>query len=170
VNTNKATYWIALGVLVLGLNSEYRHGNLVALHRVAGCADSLLWRVSARAEQTLAAARVALTGRGIPADTLVASMDAADIVREQAELLRDRVRENVRDEVLAQADIIRAQAEVRRAAMEQIKVRANSQFRFARMVNRRVTIACPKTRTRVVVGGTMDSSDISPDVEAEDTF
>ena len=36
MNTNKAAYWIALGVLALGLNSEYQHGRFVALHRVAG--------------------------------------------------------------------------------------------------------------------------------------
>jgi len=33
MDANKAGYWIAVGVLALGLNSEYRHGNFVALHR-----------------------------------------------------------------------------------------------------------------------------------------
>ena len=69
----------------------------------------------------------------------------------QAELLRDRFANRVRDEIRAQADVIRAQAEMQRAEIEQIRLRTRSQFRLARTANRRVTVVCPKTGTRIAV-------------------
>jgi len=171
MNTDKTAYWIALGVLALGLNSEYQHGSLVALHRVAERADSLLCRITTRAGQTLAVARVLTSREGLPADSLLASTDGADLAwdqaesvreqaREQAELLRDRVR----NEILAQAEVVRAQAEVRRAEMEQIRFRSRSQVGLVRTVNRRMRVVCPKTGARVVVAG-FDSMGVFPDVE-----
>lgn len=56
MDTNKAAYWIAVGVLALGLNSEYLKGNFVVLHRVAARADAALCGISARAERTFAVA------------------------------------------------------------------------------------------------------------------
>ena len=32
--SNKAYYWVALAVLVLGLNSEYQRGRMQPLHRL----------------------------------------------------------------------------------------------------------------------------------------
>ena len=64
MDTNKAAYWIALGVFALGLNSEYQHGSFVALHRVAEHASSAVCRMATRAEQTLAVARVLARGEG----------------------------------------------------------------------------------------------------------
>jgi hypothetical protein len=55
MDTNKAAYWVALGVLALGLNSEYQHGNFAALHQVAERTSSTLCRISTRAAQTLTA-------------------------------------------------------------------------------------------------------------------
>ena len=93
MNTNKAAYWIALGVLALGLNSEYRHGNFVALHRVADRAGAVLCRMATRAEQTLAVATVLTSRRGFPVDNLLASADRAEMARAQGELLRDQARD-----------------------------------------------------------------------------
>jgi hypothetical protein len=70
MDTNKAAYWIALGVLALGLNSEYRHGSFVALHRVSEYAGSALCRMATRAEQTVAVARVLVRGEGSWMDDL----------------------------------------------------------------------------------------------------
>ena len=62
MDTNKATYWIAVGVLVLGLNSEYRQGKFVTLHQVADRAGSVLCSATTHAERTLTAA-LQLVGR-----------------------------------------------------------------------------------------------------------
>ncbi len=48
MDVNKAVYWIAAGVLVLGLNSEYRHGGFASLHRVAQKTGSVLCRATTR--------------------------------------------------------------------------------------------------------------------------
>ncbi len=73
MNTNKAAYWIALGVFALTLNSEYRHGSFVPLHRVAEHAGSALCRITARAEKTLAVATAPRGHQEFPADNLLAA-------------------------------------------------------------------------------------------------
>jgi hypothetical protein len=177
MDTNKAAYWIALGVLALGLNSEYRQGNFVALHRAAERAGSVLCQISTRAEQTVALA-LGITGRDeFAADSLLAVNDGAEMARTEAEMVREQarehaemVRERVRDEIRARADEIREQAEMQRAQIEQIRWRTASQVRMVRTVNRRVTVVCPKTGTRISVNPVGDLAEISPDVEVDDTF
>jgi hypothetical protein len=173
MDTNKAAYWIALGVLALGLNSEYQHGSFGALHRVAERADSALCRMTTRAEQTLAGARVLTSREGFLADDLLASTGGAEMARAQGGLLRERARDEAelfRDEIRAQADVIRARAEMRRAEIEQIRFRTRSQVRLASAVNRRVTVVCPKTGARISVNAGPEVADVSPDVEVEDPF
>ena len=174
MNTNKAAYWIALGVLALGLNSEYQHGRFVALHRVAGRAGSVLCQISTRAEQALAVARI-LTSREVSLpDNLLASAEGAEMARAQAEMLReqaqdeaelfrDTVRDTVRDEVRAHADVLRARAAIQRTEIEQIRWRARSQFRLARTADRRVTLVCPKTGARIAVNDDTESTEVDPD-------
>jgi hypothetical protein len=171
MDTNKAAYWIALGVLALGLNSEYQHGRFVALHRVSEYASSAVCRMATRAEQTLAVARV-LTSRERFPDGLLAASGGAEMARAQDELLRDQardeaelLRDRVREEVHAQADVVRAQAEVQRAEVGQIRLRMRSQFRLARTVDRHVTVICPKTGVRIAVNAGMRLAEVSPDVE-----
>ncbi len=170
MDTNKAVYWIALGVLALGLNSEYQHGSFVAVHRVAEHAGSALCRMATRAEETLAVARVLTSRDRFPADGLSAAPDGAEMARAQEELLRDQardeaelLRDRLRDEVQAQADVVREQAETKRAEVEQIRLRMRSQFRLARAVNRRVTVVCPKTGVRIALNAGL--AEVSPDVE-----
>jgi hypothetical protein len=168
MDTNKAAYWIALGVLALGLNSEYQHGRFVALHRVSEYASSALCRMATRAEQTLAVARVLASRERFPVDGLSAASGGAEMARAGGELLRDQARDEAelfRDGVQAQADAIRAQAETQRAEVEQIRLRVRSQLRLARMVNRRVMVVCPKTGVRIAVNARMRLAEISPDVE-----
>jgi hypothetical protein len=172
MDTNKAVYWIALGVLALGLNSEYQHGSFVALHRVAEHAGSALCRVATGAEETLAVARVLTSRERFLADGLSAATGGAEMARAQEELLRDQaqnevelLRDRLQDEVHAQADAIRAQAEVRRAEIDQTRIRMRSQFRLARAVDRRVTVVCPKTGVRIAVNAGMRLAKVSPDVE-----
>ena len=172
MDTNKAAYWIALGVLALGLNSEYQHGRLVRLHRVSEYAGSAFCRMAARAEQTLAVARVLASREPFPVDSLVAATGGAEMTRAQGELLRDQardeaelLRDRLREEVQAHADAIRAQAEVQRAKVEHIRLRMRSQFRLARTVDRRVMVVCPKTGVRMAVNAGMRLAEVSPDVE-----
>src|SRR5947209_1245012 len=125
MDSNKAVYWIAIGVLALGLNSEYQHGNFVTLHRVADRASIAFCQVGTRAERTLAAVV------GIPTyptgllDNFSARIEQAQMARAQAEMVREQaldqaamVREQVRDQIRAQRDLVRAQANMRRAEID----------------------------------------------------
>ena len=168
MDTNKAAYWIALGVLALGLNSEYQHGSFVALHRVAEHAGSALCSMATRAEQTLAVARGLTSRERFTVDDLLAASDGAEMARAQEELLRDQARDEaelLRDGVLAQDDVVRVQAETQRAEVEQIRLRMRSQVRLSRTVDRRAMAVCPKTGVRIAVNAGMRLAEVSPDVE-----
>lgn len=175
MDTNKAAYWVALGVLALGLNSEYQHGNFVTLHRVAERTSATLCHVSTRAEQTLMA--LGITSRGeFPVDGLLAASDRAEMTRDEAELVQEQararaemIRVRVRDEIRAQTDEIRARAEMQRAQIEQIRWRAVSQIRLSRADNHRVMVVCPKMGARITVNADSELAEIAPDVEVEDT-
>ncbi|HEX8810535.1 MAG TPA: hypothetical protein VF742_00960 [Terracidiphilus sp.] len=180
MNTTKATYWMALAVFALALNSEYRHGNFPALHRVASQAGTTMCRVATRAEHTLAMARL-LTGRpALPADDLLAlntsemAENQAEMLREQAqveaEVLRDQTRdqaERLRDQVRAQVEMLRAQAQMQRDQIEQIRFRTQSRVRISNAMNRRVVVVgtpgCSKSDLRVAVNA-------GPEPADEDTY
>jgi hypothetical protein len=171
MNTNKAAYWIALGVLALGLNSQYRHGNFVALHRVADHAGSALCGIRTRAERTLAVARILASRQGLPVDDLLASAGGAEMARAQAEMLREQARDRaelLRDEIRDQADAIRAEAQMRRAEIMEIRSRTRTQLGVARRIDRRVELICPKTGARVVVNAEDEDAGVSP-VDVEDS-
>ncbi len=131
MDTNKVAYWVALGVLALGLNSQYRQGRFAAVHQAVERADLALCGVTAHAERTLAAA-IGVTGRSeFLAEARSASASQLADVRLQSELLREQARDHaemVRDEIRAQAEMIRAQAEMRRAAMEQVRCATRSRL------------------------------------------
>jgi hypothetical protein len=177
METNRAAYWIALGVLALGLNSEYRQGNFLALHRVADRAGSVLCRISTRAEQTFAVATELKSRPQFVVDDMLASASRAEAVREQSKWVREQardeaelLRDRVRDQIRAQADVLRVQADVRRAEIEQVRFRMRSQVRLANTTSREMTVVCPKTGTRIVVNAGTDLEDTSPDVEVGETF
>jgi hypothetical protein len=131
MDTNKVAYWTALAVLGMGLNSEYRRGNFLALHRVAERADSVLCEISSRAEQTLASAIGVTSISEFAAETRSASAGQLADMRVQSDLLREQARDQaevVRDESRAQAEVIRAQAEMQRAAIEQVRCATRSRL------------------------------------------
>jgi hypothetical protein len=177
MDTNKAAYWIALGVLALGLNSEYQNGNFVAVNRVAERAGSVLCGISTRAQQSLAVALGMTNREKFRADDLLAANEGTEMARAEAEIAREQarasaemVRERVRDEIRAQADVIREQAEMERAQIEQIRWRTASQIELARTANRRVMIVCPKTGTRITLKPGAELAHIAPAVEIEENF
>lgn len=170
MDANKAGYWIAVGVLALGLNSEYRQGNFVALHKVAERAGSVACRIAARAEETLAMATGRTIGDESAVDNLLASTDAATVLRDRSEILRERAQDEadfVREQVLAQTEMIRARAELRRAAIE--RMRSLSRVRIA-SGPRSVSVVCPKPGRRIVVNGGLDLRDVSTDVDISENF
>ena len=164
MNTNKIIYWMALGVFALGLRTEYRNGRFPAIHRVGEHAESALCRIATRADQTIALARVLTSDQASAANDVLALARNGELM--QAEMLRDQAQAQAqlfRDQVQAQADLIRGQAELQRSQIEQIRWRTQSQFKFTKAAQRRVTLICPKTGARISV-------DAGPTVEVGDNF
>lgn len=62
MNVQKAAYWLALGAFALALHSGYRQGNFSFFNRIQARTSSEFCRIAARAEQTLAMARLLTTG------------------------------------------------------------------------------------------------------------
>jgi hypothetical protein len=173
MDANKATYWVAVGALALGLSSEYRHGSFVAVHRIAERSSAELCRVASRAEATLALATRRIGREKLPVDAMVASLDRAETVREQSEVLGERARDEVeltRERVRAEAKIIRAQVEMQRAEIEQLRWRSRSSVRLAAAEGRRAVVVCPKTGVRIMVNRAPDTADMSSVVAVADTF
>jgi hypothetical protein len=174
MNTNTVAYWIALGVLVLGLNSEYRHGNFQTLHHIQSQTGEVLCHLTAKVEQSVAMARLLTRGQDTVSDVLTASIEAREAAREQSELVREQAlehaelaREQVRDRLQVQADMLRAQAEIRRAQIEVMRDQVRAQVRMAQASNRTFAITCPKMSTHVVVKTDDDPDDDSSDIEVK---
>jgi hypothetical protein len=181
VNTMKATYWIALAVFTLALNSEYQNGKFPTLHRVAGRAGTTLCQIATRAEQTLAAAGL-LTGRAAFAEDDLLALNTSEMAENQAEMLREQAEENaetlreqtrdkaemVRDQIRAQVGIVRAQARIRRAQIEQMHFHARPPINFSDALNRRMVVVarpgCSKD-VRVAISSGPGTSD-----DGEDSF
>src|SRR5208282_3599934 len=172
MKTNAAAYWIALGVLALGLNSEYRQGKFVTAHRIAERTASTLCRITTRAEKTLAVAMGSTGHQGLTVDPFVPFTNEAETVREQSKLMRELARnksEFLRDE-------IRVQADAERAKVEQIGWPSN--IRLASTGNRSLVVVCPKIGARVVGGRIVgrqgiagsESATVSPSVAVETSF
>lgn len=176
MNTNAAAYWIAVGVLALGLNSEYHQGRLVTLHRVADRAGSVLCELSVRAEESLAVATGLTNRRANLRDSVLAAADQAEMAQEQAQMIREEaraqaelVRGQVREQILARREVLRAQAQMRRAEFEQLRFRVGSDLRLTNANGRRVVVLCPKTGARMIVSEQMQVAEDSPEVEVVDT-
>jgi len=180
MNTDKTMYWVALGVLALGLHSEYRNGRFSAIHRVAGQAESTLCRLVTRAEQTLATARI-LTA-SVPQevrvdDDLVARQQAQverDMAEHQADLERDLAdRQAHLDRAMAlrqanldglQQKLDRMHVALDRAQVQRARALERVQFQMSNAVNRRMVVVCPKTGARISVNAG------PADLEVSDTF
>src|ERR1035441_5687277 len=148
MDANKATYWVAVGALALGLSSEYRPGNFADVHRIAERASAELCRVAIRAEEILALATGRIGREKLPVDAMVASLDRAETVREQSGVLGERARDQAeltRERVRAQAEMIRAQVEMQRAEIERLRWNSRSRVRLTAAEGRRAVVVCPKT-------------------------
>ncbi|MFZ3342860.1 MAG: hypothetical protein WA609_03310 [Terriglobales bacterium] len=181
MNTPKAAYWFALALFALAIHSEYQRGAFPAFHRAANNASATLCHLTVKAERTVAMARL-IIGRPAPStDQLLAGLDArqladarriaedgAEMAREEAqdraEMLRDEIREQVRDRVRdqvrdervhARAEIVRAQTEMQRSQIRELRVLSQSRVLIGNGVDLPVISVmpshCPHSAIRVDV-------------------
>ena len=161
--TTKALYWIALGAFALALNSEYQNGGLPLAHRVAGRAEAVYCQVAARAEQSLAMARLVIS----PPATEVSTGEF--IARQQAEIDRALALHQAelnRAMALRQAELDRVQQRLDRVhivmdrvQMEKLQKLDNWRFQFKTANNRRTIVVCPETGAKISVDADGDAAD-----------
>ncbi len=60
---NKAWYWLAAGVLALGLNGYYQDGGMAGLHRLASCAETRMAETRTQFSQVGTVAEATMSGR-----------------------------------------------------------------------------------------------------------
>lgn len=165
--TNKALYWIALGVFALGVNNEYQKGNLPLAHRVVNRVESFYCHVATSAEQTLALVRVLSGEREFRVDEEVLARQQAEVDRVMAE----HQAEIARAMAMREADMDRIQRKLDNVHIvldraEMTKLRALERTRFKINTTSRRFVVCPQTGTRIVVDSAPDIAD-TDDVENE---
>jgi hypothetical protein len=88
---------------------------------------------------------------------------------EEAPVLRHGIREQLRDEIRARADVFRARAEMRRAEME---IQLQTPSLIANLSTSDIRGFCPKTGTwiaRTTIAHLAEAAG-SPDIQVGDTF
>jgi hypothetical protein len=166
---NQALYWIALGVLALGMNSEYQKGNLPLAHRVADRAGVVLCHVTAKAEQVLALARVLTRGQEFSVDDQFLAHQQAEVDRVLAEHQADldrvmAVREVNLDRVQRKLD--RMHIMLDRVQVEKVRKLERVRFKLANANSRRMVVVCPETGDPITIESDSDAPDLS-DLDAD---
>jgi len=192
MNTQKSAYWVALALFAVALHSEYQRGAFPSLHRAANSTSATLCRLTTKAEQTVAMAKLIVGRPTRSTDNLLAGLDArelmdakrlaedrAEIAREEAqdraesvrEEVREQVRDRIRDQVRAQAEIARAQTELERTQLRRIGVLSQSHIHISTAVDRpMISITpnrCAQSAIRVEVPTVDLRMDDSPDNDAD---
>lgn len=133
MNSQKATYWIALGLMAFAFTSEYQRGAFPVFHRAASSANSLFSGLANNAGRTFAMARLIVGRPALPASDLLADArplsDARQLAEDgaaQAEVQAETMRDQAEVQAEAQAETIRAQA---RAQADQLRDRIREQLR-----------------------------------------
>lgn len=118
MRTDKAWYWLAAGVLALGLNGAYQDGQLGWAHVLAGRATAAVERATLRGQHFVAMAEIML-GR----EPQAFGRTQAAIERIQNRMVCDRVARAQRQMAMAQVREQLAQARVQqKMAMVQMKM------------------------------------------------
>ncbi len=170
MNTQKATYWIALALAAFAFHSEYQRGAFPVFHRAAGCAGVSLCKLATRAERTVAMAKLIVAQPTIADDDLSSALAGARVA-EARELTQDQ-KEMIREQVRAQAEVVRAQMLEYRGQIQEMRSFARQQMRVSRAASRSMVMVCPRTGVKVKIPAGVDLSEADvemPNLEIADS-
>jgi len=169
--SNKAYYWVALAVLVLGLNSEYQRGRMQPLHRLVSRSAATVNCLAMRAEQYVDLARVLVGGNPkAPAATEWAHA----MPRESGEFSRMEAELANRQEEFARlgaerTKLVRLGRDMARHQAQFARIQAHRAQMVIRTENLRKSIAsCRDGEIRVTINA--DGNDVPDTPETPDTF
>jgi len=160
----KALYWMALGVFALALNSEYQKGGLPLAHRVADRAEAVYCQAAARAQQSLAMARLMYSQAttDVPTDEFLARQQAAvdrALAERQVELNRELALRQA-DLARMQQDMGRVRVVMDRAQVQKLSKLRSFKFDFNDGRGRKTIAICPETGAKIAVDVDQDSVDV----------
>jgi hypothetical protein len=151
--SNQALYWIALGILTLGLNGEYQKGRLPLAHSVVNRAEAVVCTVAAKAEQTWVLAKVLTGQREFRVDDALVASKRSELdgvmAEHQAELDRAMAQRQA-DLDRIQEKLDRLHMVIDRAQVEKLRKLELVRFKVSNATNRRI-IVCPQTGRRISV-------------------
>jgi hypothetical protein len=150
MNSQKATYFLALALTAFAFHSEYQRGAFPVLHRAANSAGISFCRVATKAERTVAMARLAIAAPAMKNNDVVVSVDGGELA-DLSQLSEDQ-RAMLRDRIRAQTETLQAQVRQRRGEFREIRSFARQQVRLADSMSRVVVMrsgGCAKIRVRV---------------------
>jgi len=195
MHSTKAWYWVAAGVLALGLNSEYQHGRLQWAHRAVERGQEFASCLETSSHGYLAIAKLMFgndPAPEVPGEVVMAQVqEKMDVVQQKLERKRIQIEnvETINERV--EPAMIRAQAALQNAQMKidmaQMKA-ANRAYICPRMRKMTFTVLdvpnvktprfdparfngqrIPKIAIHVPDSPVMDLSDV-PGVETDDTL
>lgn len=162
--TNKAWYWLAAGVLALGLNGYYQDGGLQGLHRLANNVTSTVAESKAEFSQVAMLADVAMSTHArihCPRATpnAVVAVNAAMPPQAQARLADLQVRLGAMKAARVQARVARLQQVMARREMQRAQVELQN-GRLNVLTNQgQVQIAWPRVEVNVPQAPVVDISE-----------
>jgi F0F1-type ATP synthase membrane subunit b/b' len=185
MNAEKTAYWLALAAFGFALLGVCPRGALQNLNHALGHAGLTLCRLASNAERAVIASalishpqpRANDSWSGTDAVELAHAQieqakEQAEQVREQALAKADAMREEAlakaeatRQQALAQAAVARAEVELQRAEIQQLRVHIRPQVRFSRAANWRMLISSSPCAS-VVVRKAIDLSDAEERTDA----
>lgn len=126
--TNQAWYWLAAGVLALGLNGYYQDGGLPVLHRLAYCAKTQAAKTGVQFSQMAAVVEAGMTDsfglrceRSAPTSVVAVSPNIPPSIQARQAQLQERLGEMQAARVQARVAWLQqamAQRELRRAQVQ----------------------------------------------------
>ncbi len=143
--TNNAWYWLAAGVLALGLNGYYQDGGLPLLHRLTSCARTRVAASTVQFSQMATLAQVALADHaGLrcerPGPSAMVAVSASIPPQAQARLADLQMR-------LATLETARIQARVER--LQQVMVRREMRRAQVELQNGRIAVITDQGQVQV---------------------
>ena len=149
---NKAWYWLAAGVLALGLNGYYQDGGLQGLHPLAESSASVMAESRAQFNQAATLAEVALAEkarcqRQAPSEVVAAPQARARLAQLQerlGEMQAARVQAQLSrlQQVMAQRELQRAQVELQNRRISVVNDEGQIQVALPRLP--RVEVDAPE--------------------------
>jgi hypothetical protein len=145
MNSTKAWYWVAAGVLALGLNSEYQHGGLPWAHRVVNRGREVAACTQLTSRRYLAMAKLMFgtdPAPEVPSEVVLAQVqERVDGIQDELDHKRIRIEHLERLNEKIQPSMMRAEM-----AMERAQIKIDMAQMKAEMRSNRAAYLCPRTQ------------------------